>query len=197
MTKRMTIALILSVLLAVGAPLLNALHMAQKFKDYPSFRVKVEPYDPRDLFYGHYLTFRTAWNWKDTPPKGASLDLRGGHQENSCLCVTDQAENPYVYKVSCPPAGAGIPECLHILRGESYGRQSFETGVDRYYLDETAAMPLERQFRDGKKKFTLDLYVTPRGKALPGQLYIEDIPLEDYIKRNGGRVPDVDSPDNP
>lgn len=197
MTKGMIIVLILSVILAVGAPLLNALHMTQQYKTYPSFRVVIEPYDPRDLFYGHYLTFRTAWNWKDAPLAQERQGRRGPYQKNSCLCVEEGNENPPVYKVTCPAAGAVLPQCRHILKGESYGEQSFEARVNRYYLDEAAAMPLERQFRDGKKKFTLDLYVTPGGKALPGQLYVEDVPLEDYIKRNGGRVPDVDRQDNP
>ena len=76
MTKGTAIALVLSVLLAVGAPLLNALHMTQQYKHYPSFRVNIEPYDPRDLFYGHYLRFRTAWNWKDAPPPEERRNLR-------------------------------------------------------------------------------------------------------------------------
>ena len=197
MTKRTTIALVLSVLLAVGAPLLNAVRMTEQYKHYPSFRVNIEPYDPRDLFYGHYLTFRTAWNWKDAPPQDARRGRGGRYQKNSCLCVTDGDKNPLVYKVACPPQETNVAECRHILRGESYGEWSFESGVNRYYLDETAALPLERQFRDGKKKFTLDLYVTPGGRALPGKLYIENIPLENYIKRNGGKVPDVDRRENP
>lgn len=197
MTKGTAIALVLSVLIAVGAPLLNAVRMTEQYKHYPSFRVTIEPYDPRDLFYGHYLRFRTAWNWKDAPPPEERRSRRVGYQKDSCLCVTDGDENPLVYKVACPPPETKVPECRHVLRGESHGEGSFETGVDRYYLDETAALPLERQFRDGKKKFTLDLYVTPDGGALPGKLYIEDIPLENYIKRNGGKVPDVDRPENP
>lgn len=197
MTRGMTVALVLSVVLAVGAPLLNALHMTQQYKSYPSFRVNIEPYDPRDLFYGHYLRFRTAWNWKEAPPQDERRNRVGRYQKDSCLCVADGEENPLVHKVACPPPETGVPECRHILRGESYGEWSFDAGVNRYYLDETAALPLEREFRDGKKKFTLDLYVAPGGKALPGQLYVEGIPLEEYIKRNGGTVPDVHRPENP
>ena len=83
MSRRMMIALVASVLLATGAPLVNAYIMAEKFKNYPSFRVDIEPYDPRDLFYGHYLRFRIDWNWKEKPPEDQAQRFRRNHEIRS------------------------------------------------------------------------------------------------------------------
>lgn len=184
MKSRFMIAAVLSVALAVGAPLANALMTAKKFRDYPSFRVKIEPYDPRDLFYGHYLQFQTVWNWKD---KAWQKDHEGG---SACLCVGEGAENPPVSLSACPPAGGNLPDCRFILRGTKVWNSGFDTGVHRYYVDEALAKPLEDLFIREKRDFSLDLHVTPGGKVLPGELYVEGERLKDFVARHGGRIPE-------
>lgn len=186
MKSRFMIAATLSVALAVGAPLANALMTAQKFRDYPSFRVKIEPYDPRDLFYGHYLRFQTTWNWKDKTPENNQFH---GSRE-ACLCVGEGDTNPVVSAASCPPAGENLPNCRFTLRGTLYGNSRFDTGVNRYYVDEALAKPLEDLFVREKRDFSLDLHVTPEGKTLPGELYVEGERLKDFVARHGGRIPE-------
>lgn len=197
MGKRMTIALIASVLLAVGAPLVNAFIMADKFKKYPSFRVDIAPYDPRDLFYGHYLRFQIDWNWKVKPPEDQAQRFGGHSAPRHCLCVGEGAVNPVVNVAECPPGGEVLPGCRYTLRGESFNSWSFNNNIDRYYVSETVAKPLETLFMKKGGKFTLDLHVTPDGKSLPGQLYVDDLPLKEYLSRNGGKVPGVIEEETP
>lgn len=191
MSSRMMIAVLLSIALAVGAPLVSALNMAQKFQDYPSIRVDIEPYDPRDLFYGHYLRFAIAWNWgKEAAPQQAQTYA----EERKCLCVGEGENNPTVSVQSCPPKGDVLLDCKYTLRGKSWNASHFDNGVNRYYVDETIALPLEHLFTREKRKFTLDLHVTPDGKSLPGQLYIDDVPLKEFLAKNGGKVPQTQQP---
>lgn len=198
MSRGILIALVASVLLAVGAPLLNAFLMAEKFKNYPSFQVDIEPYDPRDLFYGHYLMFRIDWNWKEKPPEdGAGRSRMNSSNPQKCLCVGAQKTSPVVNVAECPPAGGALPGCHYTLRGKSYGEWSFDNGINRYYLSETVAKPLETLFLKGGRKFTLDLHVTPGGESLPGKLYIDGLPLKEFLARNGGKVPDVNQQETP
>lgn len=187
MTRTMTIAIVLSILLAVGAPLVNAFTMAKQFKDYPSVRIDIEPYDPRDLLYGQYLRFRPAWNWK----KDASVDAkeRVCSGKNCCLCVGEGDVNPSVSVALCPPKGEVLDSCRYILRGQSWRNDHFENGMNRYYVDETIAKPLEDMFMKDKKKFSLDMHITPSGKSMPGELYIEDVPYKDFLSQQKTTTP--------
>ena len=194
MSRGMMIALVASVLLATGAPLVNAYIMAEKFKNYPSFRVDIEPYDPRDLFYGHYLRFRIDWNWKEKPPEDQAQRFRRNHgNPKQCLCVGEGDVNPVVQVSECSSSDDALPDCRYTLKGTSYNPWSFENDVNRYYVSETLAKPLEALFLKQGQKFAIDLHVTPDGKSLPGQLYIEGMPLKEFLARNGGKVPGVDT----
>lgn len=198
MSRGMLIALIASVLLAIGAPLVNAYIMAEKFRTYPSFRVDIAPYDPRDLFYGHYLTFRIDWNWKNKPPEDPAQRFRNRNANiEKCLCVGEGDISPVVHVAECPPERGSLPDCRYTLRGESYSEWTFNNDVDRYYLSETLAKPLETLFLKDGRKFSIDLHVTPDGKSLPGQLYIDGLPLKEFLARNGGTVPGVDTEETP
>lgn len=181
MSRSVTIAVVLSILLAVGAPLANALFLAKQFKDYPSVRIDIEPYDPRDLLYGQYLRFRPVWNWnKEAGVDAAERVCRG---KDCCLCVGEGEVNPAVTVSICPPGGGATGACNHTLRGQYWGDENFENGLGRYFVDETLAKPLEDMFVRDKKKFSLDIHVTPSGKAMPGELYIEGIPYKEFLKQ--------------
>ena len=179
MSRYTTIAVVLSILLAVGAPLVNAVTMAKQFKDYPSVRVDIEPYDPRDLLYGQYLQFRPVWNWnKDARVDGSARVCSG---KECCLCVGEGEVNPTVSLAVCPPKGESLGTCRFTLRGQSWNNDHFENGLGRYYVDETIAKPMEDMFVREKKKFSLDAHITPSGESLPGELYIENVPYKEFL----------------
>ncbi len=187
MSRSVTMAVVLSILLAIGAPLANALRMADQFKDYPSVRVDIEPYDPRDLLYGQYLRFRPVWNWnKDVQPDKNARICNG---KECCLCVGEGEVNPSVSLAVCPPKGESLATCRYTLRGQSWNNDHFENGLGRYFVDETVAKPLEDMFVRDKKKFSLDVHITPSGKTMPGELYIEGVPYRDFLDRQKAATP--------
>jgi hypothetical protein len=186
MNKNMTVAIMLSIVLAVGAPLISALSMAKKFQDYPSILVEIEPYDPRDLLYGQYLHFQIKWNWE----KPASPESQMYEQKSACLCIGEGSVNPPVSLMECS-ASKAVSSCTYSLKGKSWGENHFENGIHRYYVGEDIAKPLENLFVKEKRKFSLDLHITPDGETLPGELYIEDEPLKEFLARNGNTVPGV------
>ena len=191
MNDKMTIAVILSIVLAVGAPLLSAISMAKKFEDYPSIRVDIEPYDPRDLFYGHYMQFQIKWNFKNTKPPETPASYQ---EKKSCLCVQEGAVNPAVTVTECAPAEE-THGCVYRLKGKSWNQDHFDNGVHRFYVDENIAMPLEELFVKEGRRFSLDLHITPDGESLPGKLYVDDLPLKDFIEKNGGKIPEAKTED--
>ena len=187
MKDKMTIAIVLSIVLAVGAPLVSALKMAKNFQDYPSIRVAIEPHDPRDLLYGHYMEFQIKWNFKRSNPEETQTSYQ---EKKSCLCVEPGAVNPSVSVTECKPPDK-TQACAYFLKGKSWQKDHFDNGVHRYYVDETIAMPLEDLFVKEGRRFSLDLHITPDGESLPGQLYVDELPLKEFLARNGGKVPGV------
>lgn len=80
--------------------------------------------------------------------------------------------------------------CNHILKG-TFNPSSHRTAalphrftlnVDRYYVDETVALPLEKLFRDKGQEFSVGLSLRPDGTAALEKLYVSGMPLEDYIR---------------
>lgn len=175
MIRYRTPAAIFFVLMAVLLPLLNASRFEHSLKNYPVVRVPIEPYDPRDLLYGHYLRLRILWNL----PKGNQQT--GCYGKNCCLCLeeAERSFNPPARVMACPRPMTTPPNCRHVIKGKSYG-SAFESGLDRYYLDEKIALPLERIFREKKGDFSLGVLIHPDGKLSAEQLYIDGMPLDQY-----------------
>ena len=155
-------------------------------------RVKIEAYDPRDLLYGHYLTFRIKW---PLPEKRASMG------KDACLCVGSGAVDPPVSVMACHFArekGA----CHAVLTGRDYGGDRFDIGINRYYVDEAYAKPLETMVRaqtqgradepkalpDEAATFRIGLTLRPNGKAVVRNLYVGDQPLADYLRDHGAEL---------
>lgn len=59
---------IIALLVAVVVPVLMTGSILYERAQAPVYKVRIEGYDPRDLLYGHYLTFRLA------PDKSADKD---------------------------------------------------------------------------------------------------------------------------
>ena len=179
-----------SIFLAIFLPMLTALKAHQDMASYPIVKIEIEPYDPRDLMYGHYMQFAFKWNWK-----GGSAVKEDCTSRDCCLCANTQ-DNPEVSLMTCPPAGQDTPSCKYILKGRYFGGDRFDIGINRYYVDEKIALPLEKLFVDRKEKFFLGLGTAPNGKTIIEKLYIGDQSLSDYLASHDGRVPQ-ETPKNP
>ncbi len=181
MKKGFLIAALFSLALAILVPAGLALKFQSRMASYPEIRVDIEPYDPRDLLYGHYMTFRINWNIK--PAKDLPSD--------SCLCVGDGIASPEVSPIVCPAPSDVPPACAHVIRGGSYyGDNHYDIGINRYYVDEEFALPLEKLFRDQKEKFQIGLHIAPDGRVFVGKLYVGGKTLADYAAGHDGKIPE-------
>ncbi len=197
--NKLTTAAILSVILAIGLPLSLAWKSQLALKTAPIIKVKVEAYDPRDLLYGHYLTYRHVWNWKDGTPQAKGDTTHVIYDKDSCLCVDAGDVDPQVQLLPSCPAPGETPACAHIIRGIYQGSGQFDPGINRYYVGETVALPLEGMLRStlpswspegneipGKplppeQTFRIGLGLLPNGKSVVEKLYIGDQPLDEYL----------------
>ncbi len=186
MTRYKTIAIYAALALAVIAPLVSAYVAHKAQTSYPLIRVDIEPYDPRDLMYGHYMRFAVKWNWNENK----ETEVQDGEQ---CLCIGEGAINPPVFPTVCPlPDEQGF-SCTAILKGHltrfpaaPNGEMEYRFIIpnDRYYVDETIARPLEKLFFDKKEEFSVGLSLRPNGTASLEKMYVSGKPLEDYIREH-------------
>lgn len=173
--------MVLSIALAVVLPLSIAVKSEIVRATSPVIKVKVTTYDPRDLFYGQYMTYRFDWNWKGGAPQEQAC--KG---DDCCLCVSEGDVDPEVSLSACVPAREN-KECAHIIQGNFYG-VTFDPGFNRYYVDERHAYPLEKLFFQGTETFRIGLGLQSSGKAILEGLYINDQSLADYLHSHGGTV---------
>lgn len=186
MTRYKDIAVFFALILAVAGPLILAGTSLHNRSAYKIVQFNIEPYDPRDLLYGHYLRFRIDWNSNKDAPVGKSC-----MGKSCCLCIGEGDINPPVYTMRCKEVKKE-ESCLHQLKGRAYmGARSepdFDIGINRYYVDETQARPLETLFALKTHRFTIGLSLTPKGKAHMEELYIDGMPLNDYLASQGGKI---------
>lgn len=188
MQKYKTALIAAAIMFAVFVPLLSAVKADRDQKKWPIVRFSIEPYDPRDLMYGHYMRFQIRWNWKQDAPRQEELTMR-----DACLCVGEGEADPEIWALECPSADKPVAECRHIIRGDYNSwrtgdngsfQQDFNAGIDRYYVDEAIALPLEKLFFDKKEEFSIGLGLSPKGKPVMEGLYVGGIALREYIMQN-------------
>lgn len=147
-----------------------------------SWRIPITGYDPRDLLRGHYLTFRYDWNWKE--------EQRSCDHEECVLCLSPSEgfTNPYASITDRNAVG----QCQSFIEGRFYYGSRFEIGdpqgyrLRRYYIPEQHAKKLDSmlRFNEGEYKFEVSLRVNKSGKAFIQGMFIDDVPLEDWVKNN-------------
>ncbi len=174
-----------ALVLAVLLPLLVGGKARLDLGQAPVVRFDIEPYDPRDLLYGHYMQFQFKWNWKNIEEAGSQCT----DYKNCCLCVGEGDYNPPVSVMNCNQARAG-QQCKYAIKGKSYGSNQFDSGLNRFYVDERYALPLEGIFRGGKEKFSVGLFVRDGAKPVLEKLYVGDKNLKDYVDAHGGVIPE-------
>ncbi len=180
------ILLFAALALAVFLPLTAAIKAKIDLGKAEVIRVDIAPYDPRDLLYGHYMQFQFNWNWKNIEETANACT----NYKNCCLCVEEGKDNPAVSVMNCD-AAQNLPVCKYSIKGKSYGPNQFDTGLNRFFVDERFALPLEKIFRAGQEKFRVGLFVRDGAKPVLEKLYVGDKSLEDYLAFHGGTVPDV------
>jgi len=189
MQKHKTLIVVLSIAFAVLVPLLNAMKVKMDRASYPVVKFDIEPYDPRDLLYGHYMNFAITWDWKGGEPANNKACTTG----DCCLCVGEGDNNPQVSLLQCD--APSISSCKHVI--EDYYSGAL-TDLNRVFVDERIALPLEEIFRQQKEKFSIGLFMTPNGKPTIERLYVGGKPVNEYVDEKGGTLtPPKDDPATP
>jgi uncharacterized membrane-anchored protein len=147
-----------------------------------TWTVPITGYDPRDLLSGHYLLFRYEWNL-------AADSLAGTCIGSDCaLCAQDPSVfNPVLTRIKREDAPAA---CASYISGSSTSDGVFaiggtSDGLTRYYVPESEADRLQRllTINDGTApEFSVGLRVTKGGSAYIETLYIDDVPLEQWLR---------------
>jgi uncharacterized membrane-anchored protein len=139
-----------------------AVHKASVRQTGQEITLNITGYDPRDLLSGHYLIYNIDYQTPD-------------------LCATDMQSERSVYV--CPEQGIlhvdSQPRgCTVFIAGRCEGRR-FIAGVERFYIPQEHALPLERLVID--KRGSVVLSVSASGKAQVKELLIEGQPWFDYL----------------
>lgn len=132
------------------------------------WRVKISAYDPRDLLYGHYLTYRYDWNADGRIQTPTPAD-------EGCLCLNssgDGINDPKAHGVSCSiPAGGA---CESVVTAP--------TMPAKYMIPEHNAERQESLFRGGNHDFRVELMTHNNQSVSVRGLYVDGIALEDYLR---------------
>ncbi len=184
--------IIASILLAVFLPLSIALKAEMDYKNAKIIKVEIEPYDPRDLMYGHYMQFRIKWDWKGGKANQEACTASATNMPfdaGCCLCLEGEDEKQQASLHKCGP---DVPKtCNFVIPSKNYyGGDDFPIGIERFYVDERFALPLEAIFRGGKEKFFVSLAMRAKGNPILKDLYVGDLSLPEYVDKHGGSIPE-------
>ncbi len=152
------------------------------------WQVKIAGYDPRDLLYGHYLTYRYEWNIKGD---GAALP-----ENDTCLCLTASGSghrDPDAMPMHCPEKKTARCDAV-IQAWNSHGSYSLKRGSnpEQYFIPENRARELESLLREGKQTLRIEFAAHRDGHTAIRTLYIGEQPLAAYLnlpppaQREGG-----------
>jgi len=120
-------------------------------------------YDPRDLLSGHYLTYRVEYGIENL------CGNQNGHRKrgrDGYVCLNPKQFSFYP-----------MDSCTLVIKGSCDGFNRFEAGIERYYIPEDRAKPLDKDVREGKASIVVS--VQPSGKAQIKDLLIDGKPWRD------------------
>ncbi len=149
---------------------------------HTEYRLAIEGYDPRDLLKGHYLVFRYKW-------PAEAVDMFDDHTyprtQQVCACMTGEAVKPQVRFDACEsthPRQASCAGALKVAGDSGAGGYQPEAALRRYFIPEAEAPLLERLLREGRHSFAVGIVPRGDGAAQLKQLYIDDVPWDEFLK---------------
>lgn len=152
------------------------------------YRFQIEGYDPRDLLKGHFLIFRYKW------PEGVVNrfdEASYPRADKVCACISGESQKPQVQFDSCKAQGQ--PHCTATVEVSGWasgtGMQPPEE-LRQFYIPEQQAPMLERALRSGHRKFEVSMVPLGRGRAQLKELYIDGMPLAEFLQGYGEDKPD-------
>ena len=185
MNRKTTLLSLMAILaivqLAVPLSMINQREMA--LRDGVLYKFRTAPVDPADAFRGRYVALRIE-------------DENVAVQTNSCFtrgqkvfAVLENDTNGFARVTSLsadrPAGNAAVPVTINYAYGTN---AHIQVPFDRYYLSESAAPRAESAYRSHSRRGNRSTYVTVRvldGFAVLEELYIDDVPIKDFLKKEG------------
>jgi len=190
--KARLIAAVVAALFIIGFPVFQICRYENVLAKGKTIKIKCRAYDPYDPFRGRYVRCRleTQVDYlvdfpKDDNPN--NIFIRNGY------VLIDVGHDGYIqFKevVRKRPKKGNYVRCrahryYNNNRSEKARTTIILTGLDRYYMNEKLAPKAEKALiealRDEQKTCHLEIKLL-NGLAVPTQLYIEDQPIEEYVK---------------
>lgn len=135
----------------------------------------IEGFDPRDLLSGHYLTYRINYG----ASAGCYRGQGDGQKLYACLYEVSGSEGQYRARFISHDSLADSDCGLFIAGRCENGR--FTAGIEKFYIPEQYAAPLDRAVRAGKGKIVLK--VSGSGSAAIQDLLINGKSWREYKDR--------------
>ena len=143
------------VAIPVGAMLTWLLSLMTALTLAREVTLPVTGYDPRDLLYGHYLSYRV--NYGITFPYPSI--------EPSCVCLSQGADG--IAQATCPL----------FIRG-TRDRNEFNAGIERYYIPEQ----YQHALSSIPQNTTIKVRVAKSGSAYVTDMYVDGTPILEWAK---------------
>lgn len=140
-------------------------------------KIRCRPIDPYDPFRGRYVRVRLNL----TTPENVRLSDEL-YKQQWVYALLDQDADGFVTvnQIVKDAPGEGL-----YVRGQYRRRNTFEPGLDRYYMNERLAPEAERLVRDGIRE-DAQVWATVKvwnGKAVMNGLFVDGIPIEELARR--------------
>ncbi|OZM56778.1 hypothetical protein CIB95_11205 [Lottiidibacillus patelloidae] len=131
-------------------------------------RLKTEPIDPRDLFYGDYVTLRYDINNVSTNDVEVNVPLDDSYNYRPVYVVIEKKDYGKVVSIHNNKPNVAKHHAVLKARMQYWGKGSrgnnihLEYGFERYYADSETALELEKDYG----KFDVIIKVSPWGQKI-------------------------------
>lgn len=172
------------VLLQIATPLSMIMKRESALKDGTLFLFKTAPVDPYDAFRGRYVILQIREN--RVPHPQPDLKLEHG-QKVYAQIVVDKDGFAKITKVTTQRP-KGIPYLSAQIGYRLAEEVIVDLPIDRYYMEEKAALRAEKIYREHSRQDKRDAYVTVKikdGFGVVEGLYVGGQKIEDLIKAEG------------
>ncbi|MEI6414202.1 MAG: GDYXXLXY domain-containing protein [Pseudomonadota bacterium] len=133
-------------------------------------RLSISGYDPRDLLSGHYLIYRIDYGVPVCGSGPAATQSDVSRQVPAHICLV-----PRHFEYGTPVAS----RCSLAIPGHCQAGR-FQAGLERFYIPQEYASPLEQAVRDKKAEILVSVTPTP-GAAVVKDLLIGGRPWREVV----------------
>ncbi|APG28781.1 hypothetical protein A7E78_13660 [Syntrophotalea acetylenivorans] len=184
MSRLLGLALAILFLLQLAVPASMIAGREMTLRHGKQYRFRTAPVDPYDPFRGRYVSLNLVAS-RVAHPEGMELARR---QRVYALLAVDEEGFAYCRDLAVDPPTTGD----YLAARVSWWNKKhvdLKLPFDRYYAEEDMAPEIERAYRSHSRRDKQEAYITVRvrkGNGVLEELYIEDLPVSEYLRRQAG-----------